>query len=261
MGGFFSVDGPFARFGNVLAEIILLGLLWTIFSIPIITAGASTTAVYYVATKRANGIEGYLFQDFWRSFKRNFLPSTLVFLILAAIFILLIFNILNIGLLENFTNIFMVLQLFVLVQSVFISMYIFVLIARFDMKFSELFKAAFFMGNRHFLTTLQNLLILVALVWLTDIFPPFLFIAVGTYCYFSAFIIMRVLKKHRPDLDQKPDISRLEPLNLDVDKEENPAPAPKAEEIDPNHLPTNDHKALNLDFLRQLDKEDTSDKG
>ena len=51
MGGWFNIDSKFYRFCSYIGDFIILMVLWAIFSLPVITVGASTTAAYYVATR------------------------------------------------------------------------------------------------------------------------------------------------------------------------------------------------------------------
>ena len=43
----FSYDSPLSRFLYFIADIVTLHILWVIHSLPVITVGASTTALYY----------------------------------------------------------------------------------------------------------------------------------------------------------------------------------------------------------------------
>ena len=49
--GFFNYDNPVWRFIGKLGDLVLLNLLWLVCCIPVFTAGAATTAVYYVTLK------------------------------------------------------------------------------------------------------------------------------------------------------------------------------------------------------------------
>ena len=49
--GFFNYDNPIWRFIGRLGDMVVLNILWIICSIPIITIGASTTALYYCTLK------------------------------------------------------------------------------------------------------------------------------------------------------------------------------------------------------------------
>ena len=51
---FFSVDSPLYRFLSKLLDVIRLNFLWILFSIPLVTIGASTVAALSVALKMAD---------------------------------------------------------------------------------------------------------------------------------------------------------------------------------------------------------------
>ena len=72
-----------------LADLILLNLLFIICCIPIVTIGASITAMYYVTLKMVRNEESYLFRSFFKSFKQNLKQSTVIWLILLAVSIVL----------------------------------------------------------------------------------------------------------------------------------------------------------------------------
>ncbi|MCL2397857.1 MAG: DUF624 domain-containing protein [Defluviitaleaceae bacterium] len=207
MGGIFSHDGPLFKVGNAITDILLLGMLWFFASIPLVTMGAATTAAYYVATKNANGMDVRLWRDFWKSFRQNFITSTLVFLTLAAVYTIFFFNMRNIDLVENMRNIVFLVQILFLIQTTFVAMYAFPIISRFDLRYIQIFKTAFFLANRHILITLINsvlLAVMFTLAW--DIMPALLLVAMGIYCHFSSLLIVKVFRKYRPDLDP-PDVN------------------------------------------------------
>lgn len=67
-----------------IADMFFLTVLWFVCSIPVITIGASTTALYYVTLKMVKNHEGYLFKAFFKSFKENIISSTLLWVIMLA---------------------------------------------------------------------------------------------------------------------------------------------------------------------------------
>ena len=81
---FLSYDSPFGQILLKLCYACYLNLLWFICSIPIVTIGASTTALYYASLKIARGEDRYLGRMFFRSFVQNFRQSTVLWLILLA---------------------------------------------------------------------------------------------------------------------------------------------------------------------------------
>ena len=80
----FSVDSPLYRFLSKLLDVIRLNFLWMIFSIPIITIGASTVAAMSVALRMADDEEGYIGRGFVRAFKENWKQGMALWLITAA---------------------------------------------------------------------------------------------------------------------------------------------------------------------------------
>lgn len=68
---FFSVDGPLYKFMSTLWDVIKLNVLWLLFSLPVVTIGASTVAVFCVTNKMSEDKEGYVGRQFLQAFKEN----------------------------------------------------------------------------------------------------------------------------------------------------------------------------------------------
>ena len=47
----FQNDSLFGRFMNLMFDVICIGLMWVISSIPLVTMGTATTAAYYTMAK------------------------------------------------------------------------------------------------------------------------------------------------------------------------------------------------------------------
>lgn len=67
----FSVDGPLYQFFTRLLDMIKLNFLWLLFSLPIVTIGASTAAAFSITLKMVDEREGYIAKQFWAAFKAN----------------------------------------------------------------------------------------------------------------------------------------------------------------------------------------------
>ena len=70
MAKIFSEDSKLMAFLAGICDILLLGFLWLMFSVPIITIGASTTAAYYTMVKGIRKKRGYIWKNFWKNLKR-----------------------------------------------------------------------------------------------------------------------------------------------------------------------------------------------
>jgi len=205
MRDFFSLDGPFNKYGGMVADMLILSLMWLLFSIPFITIGASTTALFFVTTRRIANREGYITRDFWESFKSNLKRATLIWILIIAIVWLIWFNINNLEIVGTLGIIIFPIQIVVLIELILTSIYIFPITARFDMAFKESIRSSFFMANRHLLTSITCFVLLVSAVGSFFIVPPIaLFLAPGIYAWLSSHMIMRIIKKYRPEVDRDP---------------------------------------------------------
>ncbi len=89
MGNIFSLDSPFFGVCSKIADIFLLNLIFVITSIPVITIGASVTALHSVSMKMIKGEEGYIIRGFLKVFKENFKQATGIYLIMALLGIII----------------------------------------------------------------------------------------------------------------------------------------------------------------------------
>ena len=88
----FNSDGWFSRFFGTLGDIIIVNILFILCSIPIVTMGASMSAMYFTLLKKQRtGENGGVVKLFFKGFKDNFKQSTiswLLFLLISFIFTL-----------------------------------------------------------------------------------------------------------------------------------------------------------------------------
>ena len=82
---FMSLDGPVMKFLSKVADMMILNLLVLFCSLPIITMGASLTAMHYLALRVVRNEEYYISKDFFKSFKMNFKQATLMWLFMLVV--------------------------------------------------------------------------------------------------------------------------------------------------------------------------------
>lgn len=85
MNNIFKLDGPIFTILNKFCDILILSILWMLFSLPIITIGASSAALYHSVHKVLLNNEGYVFSTFWNSFRTNLKQGVLLTLILIPL--------------------------------------------------------------------------------------------------------------------------------------------------------------------------------
>jgi len=200
----FSTESKFYQALTILWDIMFIGLLWTVFSLPIITIGASTTALYYVATKKVTNRESsYMIKDFWHSFKDNIVKSTIVFLILAVVGFSVSYNLLLLSQAEAsaFGLLIRLVIIFVGVQLLFVTSTIFAVIARFDLKIGEAFKTSFALANKHLFSTISNIIMFLTVWYLAFRIPVILLFMMGIYAYFSSMLLVRMFRKNNVEFE------------------------------------------------------------
>lgn len=87
MKSFFNPDNFIFRWSTRIFDVIVLSLLWVVFSVPIVTLGPATAALYYSAVKCVRFKEEGTYKNYFDSFRENLrtgIGYTVVFLVLAV---------------------------------------------------------------------------------------------------------------------------------------------------------------------------------
>lgn len=80
-----DINNPIMRFLTAAFDILALSVLWTALSLPVVTMGAASAALYSAVYHHVRRGEDYLFNSFWTAFKENLKRSTLTWLVALAI--------------------------------------------------------------------------------------------------------------------------------------------------------------------------------
>ena len=72
---------------DVLGNLFVLNLIYILFSLPVITIGASTTAMYSVTIKMVRKEDGPLWAGFVKEFKRSFARATGLWVIILGVLV------------------------------------------------------------------------------------------------------------------------------------------------------------------------------
>jgi len=191
---FLSIDGPLMQGINKIINCAYLSILWLIFSLPIITVGASTTALYYTTNKVIRNNRGYVFQQFWHSFKTSFKQSTIMWLIYLVIALILYYDGEIMLLLTEKSNFGTMANLFFKAMMILVSIwmiYVLTYIARFEAPLKTVAKNAAFMAIRHLPKTL-----LIALIFAVAVFAVwFMYILIIIVPTLAAWAISYFMEK------------------------------------------------------------------
>lgn len=200
MHGIFRIDGPLYKFGNILFYLIVSNFLWIIFSLPLFTIGASTTALFYVIGKAVRDEDLKIVKDYWKSFKQNFKQGTIIWMIIVVISLIVYSNIRNIKIFGNMSKFILPVQVAILVELGIVTIYIFPILSRYNMTILNAFKSSFFMGNRNIITTLLCIASFIIIAFLLSQFPGlFILMPVSLYAICSYALIYRLFLKYVPE--------------------------------------------------------------
>lgn len=204
MGRLFDLDSPVFSFLSKMADLIYLNILAFICCIPIITVGASMTALNYVVLKMVRNEEGYITRSFFKSFKQNFKQATIIWLmILAAVGILAgdAFILRYSGLV--FLSWLRIALTVVGVVLMFTLMHVFPVLSRFENNIKNTFKNSLFMGILTFPKTLLMMVCWIVPVIIAGFFlqalPIVFAFGISGPAFICALLYNKTFKRFEPE--------------------------------------------------------------
>lgn len=203
--GFLSEGSLYSRIFGFLGQLIILNLLWIFCCIPVITAGASTTALFYCVLRMHK--EGYCFavKDFFKSFKRNFKQATLIWLLILIFAGVLYVDKSFIPQMSGIMSIvFSYILVAVFIPAIMLLLYIFPTVAAFENKIKNLITNAFYFAVKNIFYTLAMAAITILPMFFTlvdaKLFPIYLFVwllcGFSLTAYADAWFIWKIFKPY-----------------------------------------------------------------
>ena len=208
---FLDNDSTFGRLMTRCGIIIGANLMFIIFSLPVVTIGASCVALYHVMLKTLRGDGGINpFKQFWAGFKSNFRQATIYWIVLLA---LVIFGYADVticrqigGMLQYFMYAIYALGIIVLT----ITLYLFPTMAAFADTILHLMRNALFFAVKKPIRTLILLFFNVFPLYLTytdaQMQPLYAFIwcffGFGAIAMLGAYMLLPDFKVYLPEVDE-----------------------------------------------------------
>lgn len=201
----FNLDNGIMRFFSRIFDLVVLNLLFIICCIPIVTIGASFTAMYSVTLKMVINEESHIIRGFLKSFKQNFRQGTIIGMIAIIITLFIIIDLRIIGITgSDRLKVLQVLCYIVAIWGYIIFLYAFPILSRFEITIKEVFKNSFVISIVNFKWTI--LLIILNVPFMLMLFysgvSMFLLFTILIICGFSvlaliqSFIFYKIFKKH-----------------------------------------------------------------
>lgn len=195
----FNMDGGVFSFLNKLFDVLFLSILWTLFCLPIITIGPSTTALYYTTAKVIRKDRGYVWHEFWHAFKTNFVTGAIYTVIMAAIVVIFYFGFAITKGTEDTTLKFVRYAYFLLVFFVGCGYtLLFPILSRFSLPKFQMLKMSFLISLKHFPVTFVVALIMMAGGTILFFVPALLLILPAVISLLCSLLIEPVFKRYLP---------------------------------------------------------------
>lgn len=212
MNGFFNIDSPIMRFLSRVCDLMILNVLCIVCCLPIVTAGASITALYTITMKMVRGEESYIFKGFFKAFKENFKQSTIIWLIMAVLGIFIFVDYQAASLLpENVRNIFRIFIGALIIFYAMILSYVFPYTARFANNIKNIFKNSLLIAILNLPWTILIVVIPAVLGFATFlttrtlVYGSMLWILMGfaVVAYVESMMFRKIFAKYEPPTEEE----------------------------------------------------------
>ena len=180
-------------------DCVALSVLWLLCCTPVVTAGASTTALYYAVNKSVKNERGYAVSEFFRAFKGNFKQATVIWLLLIGIYIILGFDY---YVMKKYAQagiaigrLYIAFEGFAILAALW-TIYIFPYIARFENTTKNILKNSAWMALRNLPWSILILMSFVFFLVVTYCVPVILLVVPAFYQMLKNLILEKIFKKY-----------------------------------------------------------------
>lgn len=204
-GKLFENGSGFYYYTGKAFDVLAVSFLWLLGSLPVITMGASFSAMYAAASRAIRQDVGSVGERFWKSYKRDFKSALLPWLFFAgAIFLLL----LNIGILWKISDglfrlFFILFYGFCMLLLIAALGYAFPAVSRFDMPAGWILKLSLYLTVRHLPVSFFLIALFLAGYFLVLAIPVLILVIPGTWAWLISMLVDPILDKHMPQEEEK----------------------------------------------------------
>ena len=227
MDKLFNMDNKFFSMMGRAADLMILNIVFIICCLPIVTIGASLTALHYVTLKMVRNEESYIVKSFFKSFKQNFKQATIINLIMLLFggLLYLDLNIIN-NMSGSMASVLHVLFIAFGIVYFVIFLYLYPVLAKFYNTIKNTFTNAFLMSIRHLPYT--ALMILVTAAPVLVFFIPsaqvqsmviLLLVLIGFsgIAYINSHFFVKIFDNYIPEETSEPNPDSVVDHSLDSD--------------------------------------------
>ena len=204
MGRFFNIDSPIMHFLGRVADLMILNLVTLICCLPVVTIGASLTAMHYVLLKMVRNRESYIVRSFFKSFKANFKQATIIWMIILLLLVVFIMDlrIINDSSL-GFPQVLKIMVYALLMVAYMVICYVFPVLSRFENTVVKTMKNALFMAILSFPKTVLMMVVYLlplAIAYFVVAAVPVVFLfGLSAPSYAAAMLYNGTFKRFEPE--------------------------------------------------------------
>lgn len=207
MNKIFDFDSPVMKFLSRMGDLMILNFVVLLCCLPIITIGASVTAMHYVMLKLVRGEEGYILKDYFKSFKLNFRQATVIWLIMLVFIAVFVgdYIIFHFSVIE-FPKVLIILVLAIALLLFMLSTYIFPVLSRFDNTIKNTIKNGCIMSLLAIPKAILMVLLTISpiiILWFIPQAAVLVFIfGISLPAYLSAMLYSGTFKRFEPEVEE-----------------------------------------------------------
>lgn len=199
----FSYESKFSQFMLKFCDCCYLSLLWMLCSMPIITMGAATAALYDVTLRMARNEEPPVTSRFFKAFRDNFRQATVLWLILLALglilgldaFVLYRLYKTSEGLMGIVSTVGLAVIIATAIAYAIVLMYVFPLVASVRNTNWAMLKNSLLIGLRYLFCSISLFAIHFAVFFVVvAVFTPVLFFGAGLCAMLCSYLLNNVIQ-------------------------------------------------------------------
>ena len=180
----------FFKVMNYLSDTAILSILWLIGCLPILTIGASTTALFYVSGKKVGGKDYRIVADFFKSYKQNFFQSIGITILLGVMwFSSVTYFMMGYVPLNEGLSLSIVVIILVAFEVTMLSIYMCALLAKYELKTITLIKNSFLFTHAYFKESIQAFGVVVMMLFCLLIVPGLIILLPGTIALTASYFV------------------------------------------------------------------------
>ena len=197
--GIFNPENGFYRATEKLVDLFLLSVFWVGCSLPLVTIGPATAALYHTVVHAVRGNERNSWALFFRIFKRELkvgILTSLVVLPVLAVLLLLLGLLYQMALTDYTAYVLYHAYLVFLLLPLGAMCYLFPVLSRFTFRTGGLLLNSSKLAVAHLPSTVLIALILYGAILLCSIFFPLIFLMPTVVALLHSFLLERIFRPY-----------------------------------------------------------------